>query len=122
MKLLISNDDGIHSAGLAALADALGAIGEVVVVAPDREQSACSHALTLHRPLRIDEMCFHFLAVPSWNRMLQLPHDERVALLSDPAARDELRHAVENYNRDPALGTTTPPPMWTTVTVDHVAR
>jgi 5'-nucleotidase len=55
-RILVSNDDGIHSAGLAALADALGAIGDVVVVAPDREQSACSHALTLHRPLRIDEV------------------------------------------------------------------
>ena len=54
-RILVSNDDGIHSAGLAALADALGAVGDVVVVAPDREQSACSHALTLHRPLRIDD-------------------------------------------------------------------
>ena len=54
--ILVSNDDGIHSAGLAALADVLAPIGEVIVVAPDREQSACSHALTLHRPLRIDEV------------------------------------------------------------------
>jgi 5'-nucleotidase len=54
--ILVSNDDGIHSAGLTALADALEPFGEVVVVAPDREQSACSHALTLHRPLRIDEI------------------------------------------------------------------
>jgi 5'-nucleotidase len=54
--ILVSNDDGIHSAGLAALVDAMAKVGEVVVVAPDREQSACSHALTLHRPLRIDEI------------------------------------------------------------------
>jgi 5'-nucleotidase len=54
--ILVSNDDGIHSAGLAALAEALAPLGDVVVVAPDREQSACSHALTLHRPLRIDEV------------------------------------------------------------------
>jgi 5'-nucleotidase len=54
--ILVSNDDGIHSAGLATLADVLEPLGEVVVVAPDREQSACSHALTLHRPLRIDEL------------------------------------------------------------------
>ena len=54
--ILVSNDDGIHSAGLTVLADALAPLGEVVVVAPDREQSACSHALTLHRPLRIDEV------------------------------------------------------------------
>jgi 5'-nucleotidase len=54
--LLVSNDDGIHSLGLAALDEALREIGDVVVVAPDREQSACSHALTLHRPLRIDQI------------------------------------------------------------------
>jgi 5'-nucleotidase len=52
--ILVSNDDGIHSDGLQALADALAPHGRVVVVAPDREQSAVSHALTLHRPLRID--------------------------------------------------------------------
>jgi 5'-nucleotidase len=54
--ILVSNDDGIHSAGLAALSQILEPLGEVVVVAPDREQSACSHALTLHRPLRIDDV------------------------------------------------------------------
>ena len=54
-RILVSNDDGIHSAGLAALAESLAAVGDVIVVAPDREQSACSHALTLHRPLRIDD-------------------------------------------------------------------
>jgi 5'-nucleotidase len=54
--ILVSNDDGIHSAGLAALATTLETVGDVIVVAPDREQSACSHALTLHRPLRIDEI------------------------------------------------------------------
>jgi len=54
--ILVSNDDGIHSDGLKALADAIAAHARVVVVAPDREQSAVSHALTLHRPLRIDEV------------------------------------------------------------------
>src|ERR671936_671065 len=50
--LLVTNDDGIHAAGLAALAVALEELGEVHVIAPEREQSACGHALTLHRPLR----------------------------------------------------------------------
>ena len=54
--ILVSNDDGIHSDGLRALADAVAVHGRVIVVAPDREQSAVSHALTLHRPLRIDEL------------------------------------------------------------------
>jgi 5'-nucleotidase len=50
--ILVTNDDGIHAAGLATLAEALEPLGEVWVVAPEREQSACGHALTLHRPLR----------------------------------------------------------------------
>jgi 5'-nucleotidase len=54
--ILVTNDDGIHSEGLWALAEALRPVGDVMVVAPDREQSAVSHALTLHRPLRIDHL------------------------------------------------------------------
>jgi 5'-nucleotidase len=50
--VLVTNDDGVHAPGLAALAEALEPLGEVWVVAPEREQSACGHALTLHRPLR----------------------------------------------------------------------
>lgn len=52
MKILVSNDDGIHSEGLLILARALEEIAEVWVVAPDREQSAVSHALSMGRPLR----------------------------------------------------------------------
>jgi 5'-nucleotidase len=54
--ILVSNDDGIHSEGLQVLAEALHCLGEVVVVAPDREQSATSHSLTMHRPLRISRV------------------------------------------------------------------
>jgi len=52
MKILITNDDGIHAPGINALADALSRVADVAVVAPDRERSAVSHALTLHHPLR----------------------------------------------------------------------
>ena len=51
--ILVSNDDGIRSAGLRALVDSLESVGEVVVVAPDRERSATGHSLTLTRPLRV---------------------------------------------------------------------
>lgn len=51
-RILISNDDGIDSVGIKLLTDAASHVGEVTVVAPDREQSATSHALTLLRPLR----------------------------------------------------------------------
>ena len=53
--ILVTNDDGVHAPGLHALAAALDDLGEVYVVAPDREQSAVGHALTLHRPLRVTQ-------------------------------------------------------------------
>jgi len=52
-RILITNDDGIHSEGIAALEDALRDIGTVYVVAPESEMSGASHSLTLARPLRI---------------------------------------------------------------------
>ena len=54
-RILLTNDDGIEAVGLKELAAGLADLGEIVVVAPDREQSASSHALTLQRPLRIDK-------------------------------------------------------------------
>jgi 5'-nucleotidase len=55
-RILVSNDDGHFSEGLRALVEAVSGLGEVWVVAPDREQSAASHAISLHRPLRIHEV------------------------------------------------------------------
>lgn len=52
MKILVSNDDGILAPGIGLLADACLAVGQVTVIAPDREQSGTSHSLTMHRPLR----------------------------------------------------------------------
>jgi 5'-nucleotidase len=52
-RILVTNDDGIYSEGIRKLANALKSVGEVIIVAPDREQSAASHALTLNRPLRL---------------------------------------------------------------------
>ncbi len=54
--LLLTNDDGVHAPGLGALAQALAELGDVYVIAPEREQSACGHALTLHRPLRVERL------------------------------------------------------------------
>ncbi|HVM42798.1 MAG TPA: 5'/3'-nucleotidase SurE [Gemmatimonadales bacterium] len=52
MRILCTNDDGLHSPGLEELIAICSTIGQVSCVAPDREQSATSHSLTLHRPLR----------------------------------------------------------------------
>ena len=62
-RILVTNDDGIHSAGLTAVAKALGRVGEVWVVAPDRERTAVAHAVTLHKPLRIHHVRERFYAV-----------------------------------------------------------
>ena len=54
--ILLTNDDGYRSDGLAALASALSPLGEVTIVAPVEEASAIGHALTLRRPLRLDKI------------------------------------------------------------------
>jgi len=55
-RILVTNDDGYTSEGIQVVADALEGLGEILVVAPNREQSAVSHALTLDRPLRIQRL------------------------------------------------------------------
>ena len=55
MRILVTNDDGYLAPGIRLLARAAEALGEVHVVAPDREQSATSHSLTMHHPLRVRE-------------------------------------------------------------------
>jgi len=68
LLILVTNDDGIHSPGLHALAERLAEIARVVVVAPDRERSAVGHALTLHSPLRAEEIrpdCFAVDGTPT---------------------------------------------------------
>jgi 5'-nucleotidase len=61
--LLVTNDDGVHAPGLRALAAALASVGEVHVVAPDREVSACSQSLTLKHPLRAERVSDRVFAV-----------------------------------------------------------
>lgn len=56
MRILVTNDDGVHAQGIECLARVAARFGEVVVVAPSHEMSAVSHGLTLHRPLRAREM------------------------------------------------------------------
>ncbi|ABL00338.1 5'/3'-nucleotidase SurE [Pelobacter propionicus] len=63
MHIMVTNDDGIQAPGIQALASALRVLGEVTVVAPDRERSAVGHALTLNSPLRVFELRDGFYAV-----------------------------------------------------------
>ena len=55
MRILLSNDDGVHSPGLQALHDGLQGLGHLEVVAPDRDHSGASNALTLSRPLTVED-------------------------------------------------------------------
>jgi N-acyl-D-aspartate/D-glutamate deacylase len=85
-------------------------------------QGASVFSLLMARP--IDRMVplgpenKHYRAVFSWHQMFNLPIEERRALLRDGAAREKLRYAVENPNRNPDLGTTNRPPAWDAVFVD----
>ncbi|MDX2372607.1 5'/3'-nucleotidase SurE [Psychrobacter sp. PP-21] len=63
MKFLISNDDGVHAPGLLALFQALSTIGEVVVVAPNDEQSGYASALSVSKPLHTHQLPSGFVAV-----------------------------------------------------------
>ncbi len=56
MEILVTNDDGIRAEGITVLADTVRDFGEITMVAPSSQQSATSHAITLHNPLRIEEV------------------------------------------------------------------
>ncbi len=62
-RILVTNDDGVRSDGLKALAEALQPLGEVTIVAPTIEASAIGHALTLRRPLRLERVADRVFAV-----------------------------------------------------------
>src|SRR5512140_530579 len=85
--ILVSNDDGHASSGIQALVDAMEPLGEVVVVAPEWEQSAASHAISIHRPLRLREVRPGWYAVDgtptdcSWLAIHHVLRDRRPTLM-----------------------------------------
>jgi 5'/3'-nucleotidase len=97
VRVLLSNDDGVHAPGLKALAAAFAG-DEVWVVAPDREQSASSHAISLHRPLRLYEMG------PRWYAVDGTPTDAVYMGLNHVlrAARPDV--VLSGINHGPNLG------------------
>lgn len=56
LRILLSNDDGVHAQGIHALAEELRSIAEIIIVAPDRNRSGASNSLTLEQPLRVNEI------------------------------------------------------------------
>jgi len=85
-RILVSNDDGYASEGIRVLAEALSSLGEVWVVAPETEQSAAAHAISIHRPLRLREVRPRWYAVDgtptdcSWLAIHHLMKDRRPVL------------------------------------------
>jgi 5'-nucleotidase len=61
--ILVTNDDGVHSPGLTSLFHAMETLGDAYIIAPDRERSAVSHALTMHRPLKVEQLQEHIYSI-----------------------------------------------------------
>lgn len=86
-RILVSNDDGHQSEGIRALVAAMEELGEVWVVAPEAEQSATAHAISIHRPLRLREVRPRWYAVDgtptdcSWLGIHHVLRDRRPALV-----------------------------------------
>jgi len=95
--ILVTNDDGVHAAGLEALRKALNPIGEVIAVAPDREQSATSHSLTLDHPLRVNPVEESVLSVDG------TPTD-CVLLAFNGLLKEKPQLVVAGINHGPNLG------------------
>jgi len=102
VKILVTNDDGVHSDGLWALAEALQAVGEVVVVAPDREQSAIGTALTHNQPLRAQKIHPVISGVTTWG--IQGTPGDCVILAAEKLVSGEIGAVVSGINHGLNLG------------------
>jgi len=103
MKILITNDDGIYADGIQALRKAFAKMGEVTVVAPDREKSATGHCITVHQPLRVEEFCFIDQPCQAW-AVDGTPSDcVKIAVQKLMSKPPDL--VVSGINRGPNLGT-----------------
>jgi N-acyl-D-aspartate/D-glutamate deacylase len=74
------------------------------------------------RPIDLDEGTPLYAGVPAWQAIMNLPRDEKLARLRDPAYRETMRRAVENPNRDPDAGSTLPPPHWDVTFVEEIVK
>ena len=105
MKILLSNDDGILSNGIRVLIEALSPNHDVYVVAPDRERSAAAHSLTLHSPLRVEEIDPKYGAKRCWMTSGTPADCVKLAInaiLSDDEKPD---FVISGINHGPNLGT-----------------
>lgn len=103
MNILISNDDGIYSPGLYELAKAMTRLGKVFVVAPDREQSAIGHAITMHQPLRCKKIKLQDLDIEAW-RVSGTPAD-CIKIGVETLLQEKPQLIVSGINKGENLGT-----------------
>lgn len=103
MRILISNDDGIHAGGLKALLESLQDLGEIFVVAPDRERSATGHGITVDRPLRITPICLPVPVSRAW-AVDGTPAD-CVKLAVEDLLPEPPHLVIAGINQGPNLGT-----------------
>lgn len=102
MKILVTNDDGVHSGGLWTLVEALQKEGEVVVVAPDREQSAIGTALTHNQPLRAQQIQPVIPGVTTWG--VQGTPGDCIILATEKLVSGEIDAVVSGINHGLNLG------------------
>jgi 5'-nucleotidase len=103
--ILISNDDGIHAKGIGALARRLSSEPEheVYVVAPDRERSATGHSLTLHKPLRIEEIDLGGQIKAAWSHT-GTPSDGVKLAIAELLKNKKPDLVISGINNGPNLG------------------
>ncbi len=102
MRILVTNDDGIHADGLWALAEELKKVGTVTVVAPDRDQSGSGTSITLRRPLRLLKVRSRFSDVEAYS-VDGTPGDS-VILALRYGIKDKVDLVVSGINEGPNLG------------------
>ena len=101
MRILVTNDDGVHADGLFALQKALRAVGDVTIVAPERPQSATGHAITLHKPLRLTPTALRD-GTPAWASNGTPSDCATLGVLE--ATGDDVDLVVSGINHGPNLG------------------
>lgn len=106
LKILVTNDDGIHAGGIQLLSRVLFESGRyrITIVAPDHERSAVGHAITMHRPLRVEQVNFlHNPALQGWS-VNGTPSD-CVKLAVEALLEERPDLVISGINRGSNLGT-----------------
>ncbi|MGF7057050.1 5'/3'-nucleotidase SurE [Brassicibacter mesophilus] len=103
MNILITNDDGINAIGIRRLAEKLKILGNITVIAPDRERSATGHAITMHQPLRVEKIDTYSDGVFAWS-ISGTPSD-CIKIGIESILSDKPDIIVSGINNGPNLGT-----------------